>query len=662
MSREIRAEEIASALGGKKKTPTGYLCRCPCHEDKQSSLSIKINEKGLILHCFAGCDWQDIKRELERMGLLEQRKSGAGSSAGAGKATPPARRNNKYDGAKFYIYKDLAGNQICRKVKLPDKKMWFERWDSGEWQSGLAGMTIPLYNLQAVTAADVVYLCEGEKDAETMIAAGLCGTTNHAGALGWAEHLTQQLKNKTVIIIPDNDDAGRKRLQKLSRALHEHVKELRAFLPPGVPDHGDITDWKEAGGDVTKVFELSTVIEKRKKIDKAPREDYFRLFDKVWNNPRKCIFDNKLMFWDESEQLWNPCINELEIAKSEAIVENEERGKTEQFCVSRVEYHFRVYEREKEPELLVDIPDWDGQDRISAMAYLMKLNPAAGVTEEALSELLKEWCALMFERLYDPYVQNRILILQGPQGIGKDTWQEMLLDGLGQYCIPLSVVGNDKDTFLSLHDGLVMKISEFDKTSKTEVSTLKDMITTPKTKLRAAFGRDRKSRVSRCSFISSANVKDILRDSTGNRRYLIFEVQEIEYAYEGWTKEQKRHWQMQCLAEMRELAKTKYRASGDSQRQMREYIEGHTPSDIGEDVVEIFIRRYRESSEFLGHGEIEVSPNETRALEIISGIAKDLGVKPRTVRALIGNALAVRLRVGNTRARMWRLPPLPMEQ
>lgn len=38
-----------------------YNCLCPAHDDRSASLSIKICEDGRVLiHCFAGCDIQDI--------------------------------------------------------------------------------------------------------------------------------------------------------------------------------------------------------------------------------------------------------------------------------------------------------------------------------------------------------------------------------------------------------------------------------------------------------------------------------------------------------------------------------------------------------------------------------------------------------------------------
>lgn len=647
------AETIARSLGNAKKTPEGWLCRCPCHEDRKASLSLAVNPKtnGITINCFAGCKWEDIKKEIEARGLLEKRTT----------STLPTKsaRTGKYEGAKFYVYKDLVGNILCRKVKLPSKKMWFERFDpssSGQWIAGLAGATIPLYNLQSVLESQIIYLCEGEKDAETLIAAGFCGTTNHAGATSWGPHLTEQLKGKTIIIIPDNDEAGRKRVSLISKALQGVAKEIRVFVPPGVPEHGDITDWAESGGDLNTILGASVVVDRKAAPKKATHEEYYELFDTVLNNPRRCIFNEKLMYRESPDAIWNPAINALDRLRARALIENESReakglGK---FCLSHIQPLFFEYESIKPLEFLVDVPQWDNVDRISEMAYLMKLKPEAGVSEESFSELLKEWCSRVFVRLEDPYEQNRILVLQGGQGVGKDTWISMLVDGLGQFSIPLAIVKEDKDTYLNLHRGLIMKISEFDKTARAEVSTLKDIITAPNTNLRAPYDKDSKLRYSRCSFIASANAEQLLRDPTGNRRFLIFEVDSIEYGYEGWSRDKCKEWRMQCLAQMKHLAEVRYVASNESWREMREYIDRHTPTEYAADIVENFIADYH--AEFMGLGmakETEIKPQETKVRTLIEKLAKQNGMRFGVVKGMIQSKLGKFKRIGGTKQRQW---------
>lgn len=641
------AETIADALGGKKKTADGFICKCPCHDDNSASLSVTTSEKGgVVLNCFAGCNWETVRKELQSRGLLNMPSNGF-----------PAKVHypDRYSGAKFYIYKDLVGNILCRKVKMPDKKMWFERFESGSYKPGLAGMSVPLYNLQSVVDSPLVYLCEGEKDSETLISRGLIATTNHAGAKSWAPILTEQLKNKTVIIIPDNDDAGRKRVAIVSKALQGHVKELRVFVPDGVSEHGDITDWVNNSGDVNQILPRSIVIEKKAGTKKATHDQYYDLFDKVLGDPKRCIFNEKLMTFDPTSEIWNPAINSLDRLRASALIANE--TSETKFNSSFIQPFFFAYEATKPLEFLVDVPEWDGQDRISAMAHLMKLKDSAGISAEAFSDLLKEWCALVFQRLEDPMIQNRILVLQGGQGIGKDTWTSMLVDGLGQFSIPFSVVKEDKDTYLNLHRGLIMKISEFDKTAKTEISTLKDIITAPSTNLRAPYDKDSKLRYSRCSFISSANIQDILRDYTGNRRFLIFEIESIEYAYEGWSKDKIRDWQMQSLAEMKELARCKYKASVESWRLMREYIERQTPTDPALYVKESFIMKCKKEL-MLNRDEVDVLITDSGVNEIIMQIARETGYKVRSIASMLKNQMGVYKRVGTNRYWSLRLPSI----
>jgi hypothetical protein len=71
------AEAIATALGGwRNQRPTkgrrGWLCRCPSHDDRGPSLSIANGTDGrLLLHCFSGCGFAEIRDALVQRGLLE---------------------------------------------------------------------------------------------------------------------------------------------------------------------------------------------------------------------------------------------------------------------------------------------------------------------------------------------------------------------------------------------------------------------------------------------------------------------------------------------------------------------------------------------------------------------------------------------------------------
>ena len=61
----MTAEELAARCEGAKKTPGGYLVRCPAHEDRSPSLSLGDGRDGrVLLHCFAGCSFASIVAAL----------------------------------------------------------------------------------------------------------------------------------------------------------------------------------------------------------------------------------------------------------------------------------------------------------------------------------------------------------------------------------------------------------------------------------------------------------------------------------------------------------------------------------------------------------------------------------------------------------------------
>jgi hypothetical protein len=69
----LSVADIADALGGAYGPDSGgnYRCRCPIHNSTRSSLSLRDGWNGLIIHCFAGCDRNEIRDELCARGLLD---------------------------------------------------------------------------------------------------------------------------------------------------------------------------------------------------------------------------------------------------------------------------------------------------------------------------------------------------------------------------------------------------------------------------------------------------------------------------------------------------------------------------------------------------------------------------------------------------------------
>jgi putative DNA primase/helicase len=113
------------------------------------------------------------------------------------------------------------------------------------------------YRLPKVLKAEMVYLPEGEKDVHTFESWELVASCNPGGSgeshlyTGWAEYF----RNRHVIILPDNDDPGRKHALATASALLSVAASIRVVELP-VPPKGDVTDWRNAGGTLDQFLEL----------------------------------------------------------------------------------------------------------------------------------------------------------------------------------------------------------------------------------------------------------------------------------------------------------------------------------------------------------------------------------------------------------------------
>ena len=67
----VRAKQIVESLGGRWSGTRGE-CRCPAHDDRSPSLSVRLGTKAILFKCFAGCTATDILKALDRQGLHDR--------------------------------------------------------------------------------------------------------------------------------------------------------------------------------------------------------------------------------------------------------------------------------------------------------------------------------------------------------------------------------------------------------------------------------------------------------------------------------------------------------------------------------------------------------------------------------------------------------------
>ncbi|ATY34399.1 virulence-associated protein E [Sphingomonas psychrotolerans] len=78
---EAAASGLVTRLGGVWR-PSGTMCRCPAHNDRTPSLSVRVGDSSLLFKCFAGCNGVEILRAIRRLNF-EVPVSPASGSTGA---------------------------------------------------------------------------------------------------------------------------------------------------------------------------------------------------------------------------------------------------------------------------------------------------------------------------------------------------------------------------------------------------------------------------------------------------------------------------------------------------------------------------------------------------------------------------------------------------
>ena len=82
-SLEDEGKALVARLGGRW-SGHGGLCRCPAHDDHNPSLSVRVGQRSLLFHCFAGCETVAVLKGLRAAGHpLGTRAAAAAAPAGS---------------------------------------------------------------------------------------------------------------------------------------------------------------------------------------------------------------------------------------------------------------------------------------------------------------------------------------------------------------------------------------------------------------------------------------------------------------------------------------------------------------------------------------------------------------------------------------------------
>jgi hypothetical protein len=204
-------ERLEAALGGIHHGKA----RCPAHDDRHPSLSVRNADGKVLLLCHRGCPTDAV---LEALGwsaadLFDEPRERLAAWA-------PVRRVDA-----THPYTDEASEVLYAKVRYIPKGFAVKRPDGrGGWLWGIGPARRVLYNLPAIVAAtpvvDAIWVVEGEADADALAAIGEIATCNYDGARGeWWPEYSRALAGHDVLIVADRDAEGRAHARKVDAAL-----------------------------------------------------------------------------------------------------------------------------------------------------------------------------------------------------------------------------------------------------------------------------------------------------------------------------------------------------------------------------------------------------------------------------------------------------------
>lgn len=150
--------------------------------------------------------------------------------------------------------------------------------------------------------------------------------------------------------------------------------------------------------------------------------------------------------------------------------------------------------------------------------------------DRLISVYLRKWLLGTISKTVSG-TQNRMLILDGPQGIGKSLFVKWLCSSMPDYYAEGSIDTDSKDTQIRMTTKWIWEVGELGSTfRKSDREALKNLITMQMMTFRRPYGRYDKTKPVLANLIGTINNEGgFLDDPTGSRRFMICEIKKIDW-------------------------------------------------------------------------------------------------------------------------------------
>ena len=193
------------------------------------------------------------------------------------------------------------------------------------------------------------------------------------------------------------------------------------------------------------------------------------------------------------------------------------------------------------------LPEWDGKDRVSALARRVSDDP---VWVNGFHRWMLGLSAQWMQFRPDTNRANSVapLLVSSRQGLGKSTFCRLLMpDALKAYYTESYDLSSPASAEARLAAYGLINLDEFDKLGVSKMPLLKNLMQASALNIRKAYKRSASALPRIASFIGTSNRKDLLVDRTGSRRFLCVS---LEHAIDCTTSVEHEQLYAQLKAEL----------------------------------------------------------------------------------------------------------------
>jgi hypothetical protein len=223
----VTISEFVARFPSARRSGSGWSAKCPVstqhlNGDKDASFTFGEGTDGRVLvHCFLGCTAEAIVAAMN-LTLADLMPDNG--------TTPTSEAIKTYQ----WDLKDAAGNLIAQHFRKDyadrPKQYWFSR-NGQKHLGGLPTADLPLYRTEQVSTWDVekpIILTEGEKACDELWRHGYASLATVTGASGTPSvAVLEILRGRHVILWPDNDEVGRKHMDRIGALLQGIAASVR---------------------------------------------------------------------------------------------------------------------------------------------------------------------------------------------------------------------------------------------------------------------------------------------------------------------------------------------------------------------------------------------------------------------------------------------------